>query len=146
WVFKRGDTYYLTYADNRPGANCMRYATSSGPLGPWKHRGIYIEPTGCDTTHGCVVEFKGQWYQFYHNESISGHGNLRSMCVDKLNFNEDGSIQMMTQTKEGVASVGPADPDGPNTHRYGASLGVGGNGAAVEDDPAADGGKSAHEL
>lgn len=146
WVFKRGNTYYLTYADNHPGANCMRYATSSNPLGPWTHRGIYIEPTGCDTTHGSVVEFKGQWYQFYHNQSISGHGTLRSMCVDKLNFNEDGSIQMMVQTKEGVAAVGPAAPENPNAHKYGASLGAGGNGAAVEDDPAADGGKSVRQL
>src|SRR5215469_14785660 len=64
WVFKRNGTCYLTYADNHPGANRMRYATSSNPLGPWTHRGIYIEPTGCDTTHGSVVKFKGQWYQF----------------------------------------------------------------------------------
>ena len=35
WVFKRNGIYYLTYADNNPGANRMRYATSSGPLGPW---------------------------------------------------------------------------------------------------------------
>ena len=53
----------------------MRYATSSTPLGPWTHRGIYLEPTGCDTTHGSVVEYKGQWYQFYHNQAISGRGN-----------------------------------------------------------------------
>jgi len=59
WVFKRNGTYYLTYADNHPGANRMRYATSSNPLGPWTHRGVYIEPTGCDTTHGSVVKYKG---------------------------------------------------------------------------------------
>jgi hypothetical protein len=146
WVFKRNGTYYLTYADNHPGANRMRYATSSNPLGPWTHRGVYIEPTGCDTTHGSVVEYKGQWYQFYHNQSISGRGNLRSMCVDKLNFNADGTIQAMVQTKEGVPSVGPAPAPNPRTIKYGAESATAANGAKVEDDAAATGGKSVHGL
>lgn len=107
WVFKRKGLYYLTYADNLEGLNQMRYATSENPLGPWTYRGIFLEPTGCSTTHGSVVEFKGQWYLFYHNQAISGEGNLRSVCIDYLEFNEDGSIKTVVQTKEGVASVGP---------------------------------------
>jgi len=99
WVFKRNGIYYLTYADNNPRENQLRYATSSSPLGPWKYRGVYLEPTGCDTSHGSVVEYKGQWYAFYHNKSISGQGNLRSVCVDKLYFNTDGTIQKVIQTK-----------------------------------------------
>lgn len=99
WVFKRKGTYYLTYSDNTQPYNCMRYATSKKPLGPWTYRGIYLEPVGCETTHGSVVEYKGQWYQFYHNNAISGKGNLRSVCVDKLYFNKDGSIKMVVQTK-----------------------------------------------
>jgi hypothetical protein len=146
WVFKRNGTYYLTYADNHRGQNCMRYATSSSPLGPWTHRGIYLEPTGCDTTHGCVVEYKGQWYQFYHNQSISGQGNLRSMCVDKLNFNDDGTIQTVVQTKEGVPAVGAVPAPGQNDAKYEAASGTYANGAKLEDDPAASEGKSAHEL
>ena len=46
-----------------------------------------------------VVEFKGQWYAFYHNQALSGKGNLRSVCVDILEFNPDGTIQMVKQTK-----------------------------------------------
>ncbi len=99
WVFKRKGIYYLTYSDNNHGANRLHYATSSNPLGPWTYRGIYLDPTGCDTSHGSVVEFKGQWYAFYHNQAISGQGNLRSVCVDKLYFNPDGTIQKVVQTK-----------------------------------------------
>lgn len=99
WVFKRKGIYYLTYSDNNNGANHLKYATSSKPLGPWTYRGIYLDPTGCDTSHGSVVEYKGQWYAFYHNQSISNRGNLRSVCVDKLYFNEDGTIQKVIQTK-----------------------------------------------
>lgn len=99
WVFKRKGIYYLTYADNHPRQNQLRYAMSTNPLGPWKYAGVYLDPTGCDTSHGSVVEFKGQWYAFYHNKSISNRGNLRSICVDKLYFNPDGTIQKVIQTK-----------------------------------------------
>ncbi len=102
WVFKRKGIYYLTYADNNKvngkGANRLCYATSKHPLGPWTYRGVYLEPTGCDTSHGSVVKYKGQWYAFYHNSVLSGRGNLRSICFDKLFFNRDGSIQKVIQT------------------------------------------------
>lgn len=101
WVHKRNGIYYLSYADsyaeNGRGANRMHYATSTSPLGPWTYRGILLEPTGCDTTHGSIVEYKGQWYLFYHNQALSGRGNLRSICVDKLYYNEDGTIQRVRQ-------------------------------------------------
>jgi len=45
-----------------------------------------------------VVEYKGQWYAFYHNKSVSGQGNLRSVCADKLYFNPDGTIKVVVQT------------------------------------------------
>lgn len=99
WVHKRNGIYYLSYADNNPGANRLRYATSSSPLGPWKYEGIYLQPTTCDTSHGSIVEYKGQWYAFYHTSDASGQGNLRSVCVDKLYYNSDGTIQEVKQTR-----------------------------------------------
>jgi hypothetical protein len=151
WVFKRKGIYYLTYADNhavnRSQHNQMRYATSTNALGPWTYKGVYLLPTDCDTTHGSVVEYKGQWYQFYHNCSISGRGNLRSICVDKVNFNDDGTIQMIVQTKTGVPSVGPAPAPNPNMVKYEAeAASIVTNGATIESDSAASGGKSIQNL
>ncbi len=100
WVFKRNNHYYLMY----PGLNLgngdhMLYAMSNNPLGPWDYQGVVLDPTGCDTSHGSVVEYKGQWYLFYHNAYLSGGvGNLRSICVDKLYFNADGTMQKVIQT------------------------------------------------
>lgn len=110
WVFKRNGIYYLTYADNNPKENQLRYATSKSPLGPWEYKGVFLGITGCDTNHGSVVEYKGNWYMFYHNQAISntGHGNLRSICVDQLFFNPDGTIQLVKQTKEGVPGLNGA--------------------------------------
>ncbi|MCL6459210.1 MAG: family 43 glycosylhydrolase [Gorillibacterium sp.] len=108
WVFKRGSLYYLMYSDNNPGANRMRYATSSNPLGPWTNRGIILDPVyGSETSHGSIVEYKGNWYMFYHNARISSNGTLRSVAVDQLFFNPDGTIQKVIQTTDGVPAVGP---------------------------------------
>jgi len=146
WVFKRKGIYYLTYADNNPEANRLRYAMSSSPLGPWTYKGVYLEPTGSDTSHGSAVEYKGQWYQFYHNQSLSGVGNLRSICVDKLNFNEDGTIQIIVQTKSGVPSVGPAPVPNPQAVKYGVANAVVSGGASISDYDAASGGQCVQNL
>ena len=93
----------MSYADNHSengkGANRLNYAISDSPMGPWKYQGVYLEPTGCDTSHGSIAEYNGEWYAFYHNCSISGRGNLRSICVDKLYYNPDGTIKVVEQTK-----------------------------------------------
>lgn len=96
----------------------MRYATSENPLGPWTYRGIFLEPTSCSSTHGSVAAFKDQWYLFYHNQTISGEGHLRSVCIDYLDFNEDGTIKPVIQTKEGVSSIGPAPEVNPHLKVY----------------------------
>ncbi|MSA00220.1 family 43 glycosylhydrolase [Lactonifactor sp. BIOML-A3] len=108
WIFKRNGIYYLTYPDNHGGnGNRMKYATSDSPLGPWEYQDVFLDSTGCDTSHGSVVEYKGEWYLFYHNKAISGTGNLRSVCVDKLEFDENGKILMVEQTLDSVEPVGP---------------------------------------
>jgi arabinoxylan arabinofuranohydrolase len=100
WVFKRNSLYYLTYADNTAGANQLRYAISSSPLGPWNHKGVYLKSTSSDTEHGSVVEYNGKWWAFYHTADISGTGLLRTICADSLFFNEDGTIITVKQTKD----------------------------------------------
>lgn len=66
---------------------------------PGNTREFYMEPTDSYTNHGSIVEFKGQWYSFYHNSALSGQDWLRSICVDKLYYNPDGTIKMVKQTK-----------------------------------------------
>ncbi|WP_316815276.1 family 43 glycosylhydrolase [Pedobacter nyackensis] len=115
WVHKKDGIYYLSYSDNHDdnskdgvkGDNRMRYATSNSPLGPWKYRGIYMDPTNSYTNHGSIVSYKGQWYAFYHNSELSqknGEFNdwLRSVAVDKLYYNPDGTIQKVIPTGLGT--------------------------------------------
>jgi hypothetical protein len=112
WVHKRNGIYYLSYADGHDDGyvkNEMRYAMSSNPLGPWVYKGVVVGGTSEGTQHGSIVEYKGQWYAFYHNNVLSygtvTGGAARSICVDKLYYNEDGTMQKVIQT-----GLKPADP------------------------------------
>jgi arabinoxylan arabinofuranohydrolase len=98
WVFKRKGIYYMVHSDRTKNQNKLLYAISNDPLGPWEHKGILLEGVGSDTSHGSVVEYKGKWYLFYHNDAISGRGNLRTICFDEVTFNEDGTMNTVIQT------------------------------------------------
>ena len=141
WVFKRNGIYYLTYSDNLPENNRLCYAMSTSPLGPWEYKGVYLEPTGCDTSHGSVVCFKGEWYALYHCCDISGRGNLRSICCDPLVFREDGTIETVIQSRNGHLPKGPAPAVNERMTVYGASLASLSGTAKLTDEPQAYEGK-----
>jgi hypothetical protein len=104
WLFKRNGLYYLAYARGNPatGGNpaTIDYATATAPLGPWTYRGRILDTvTNTTTNHSAIVEFNGQWYIVYHNGMLPGGGEFRrSVCIDKLFFNDDGTIQKVVQT------------------------------------------------
>lgn len=105
WLHKRNGIYYLTYASFGNGSETISYATAPSMEGPWTPQG---ELTGnaenSFTIHPGIVEFKGQPYLFYHNATLEldGHKGAigrRSVCVDSLFYNEDGTMNHVTQTK-----------------------------------------------
>ena len=54
-----------------------------------------------------MVDFKGRTFLFYHNGTLDrdgqkGQGLRRSVCLDELFFNEDGTIREVIQTKDGI--------------------------------------------
>ncbi|MEV0235235.1 glycoside hydrolase family 43 protein [Nonomuraea sp. NPDC050786] len=112
WMFKRNGVYYLAYSANdsacsAPGYACIRYATASNPLGPWTHRGVVLDQVSSTTNHPAIIEYKGQWYMVYHNASAPGGGDFRrSVTIDKLYFNADGTMQKVVQTSGGPTTPG----------------------------------------
>jgi hypothetical protein len=111
WMFKRNGVYYLAYSANdsgcsAPGYACIRYATASNPLGPWTHRGVVLDQVSSTTNHPAIIEYKGQWYMVYHNAGAPGGGNFRrSVTLDKLYWNADGTMQKVVQTTGGPTST-----------------------------------------
>ena len=78
---------------------------SDNPMGPYTFKGKIMEqsPTGCWTNHHSIVEYKGQWYLFYHHNDYSPEfDKRRSTRIDSLFFNADGTIQLVRPTLRGV--------------------------------------------
>ena len=105
---KRNGIYYIVYTDiSRGKATCLSYAMSDKPLGPYKKGGVIIDNMYCDpqtwNNHGSIEEFKGQWYIFYHRSSQNSFTSRR-MCVEKIYFNEDGTINEVEMTSMGASS------------------------------------------
>jgi hypothetical protein len=59
--------------------------------------------SGCWTNHQSVIQFKNQWYLFYHNNDLSPQFDKnRSVRIDSLFFNIDGTIKKVIPTLRGV--------------------------------------------
>ncbi len=107
WVYKRNNLYYLVYASAGTKPEMIEYCTATSPEGPWEYRGIIQENVpNSFTTHPGIIDFKGKSYFMYHNGSLPTGGSYRrSICIDYMYYNEDGTIQKIIQTKEGVMPV-----------------------------------------
>ncbi len=112
YAFRRGDWYYLTFpwvrgetGDGKNPTETLAYAMSKSPLGPWDFKGIIMaeHANHCWTNHHSIIEYKGQWYLFYHHNDYSPNDDKRrSACAEKLSFNADGTIQEVRPTMRGV--------------------------------------------
>lgn len=116
WLFKRGSTYYMAYASNSgtdcvtsSSYACVRYATAANVLGPWTERGVILGQVSSTTSHPAIEEFGGRWWMVYHTADAPGGGNFRrSIAIDRLHFEADGSIRKV------ITTPGPGNPDPAN--------------------------------
>ena len=111
WLYKRNNLYYLFWAGG-PLPEFIGYSTSDSPEGPWKYGGVVMSREGgVFTNHPGVIDYKGKTYFFYHNGALPGGGGFnRSVCVEELKFNKDGSVPELKMTdgiKEAIASINP---------------------------------------
>jgi predicted GH43/DUF377 family glycosyl hydrolase len=111
-IRKRGDWYYMVYCDTARGkASCLSYAMSRSPLGPFEKKGVIIDNDHCDpetwNNHGGMAEFNGRWYICYHRSSQNSKYSRRA-CMESIAFNDDGTIDEMAMTTQGVE--GPLNP------------------------------------
>ena len=105
FAFEANGWYYLTYPYVRENTEVLGYAMSKNPMGPYEYKGLIMseQPNGCWTNHHSIVNYKGQWYLFYHHNYFSPRDDKRrSACIEKLYFNADGTIQEVKQTMRGV--------------------------------------------
>ncbi len=105
FMFERKGKYYLTYPHVENKTERIEYAMADSPMGPFTVTGVIMDEssTGCWTNHHSILQFKKQWYFFYHHNDLSPNFDKnRSIRVDSLSFNEDGTIQKIEPTLRGV--------------------------------------------
>ena len=104
FMFERNKKYYLAYPHVQDTTERLEYAIGDSPMGPFRVAGVLMDEThDCWTNQQSIVEFKNQWYLFYHHNDLSPHFDKnRAVRIDSLFFNEDGSIQKVTPTLRGV--------------------------------------------
>lgn len=114
WMHKYKGKYYLSYSTgpNIPGRGPqIAYAVADSVYGPYQYKGVILEEVSSGTNHSSIVEYKGQWYLFYHTSeralSLIPEGSperdfiqwRRSVCVAPLYYNEDGTIRPVDAEK-----------------------------------------------
>jgi hypothetical protein len=105
FMFERKGIYYMTFPFVIDSTESLAYCTSDNPMGPYKYGGVIMDksPVGCWTNHHSIIEYKGQWYLFYHHNDLSPNfDKARSVRADSLFFNEDGTIKKVIPTLRGI--------------------------------------------
>jgi len=105
FAFEYNGNFYLTYPYVRENTEVLAYGMSKNPLGPYEYKGLIMaeHPNGCWTNHLSIVNFKDEWYLFYHHNVLSPNDDKRrSVEIEKLHFNPDGTIQEVKETMRGV--------------------------------------------
>lgn len=105
YLFERNGIYYLTFPHVENKTERLEYSIGDNPLGPFKMTGVIMDesPTGCWTNHHSVIQFKNQWYLFYHHNDYSPKfDKARSIRADSLFFNADGTIKKVIPTLRGI--------------------------------------------
>jgi len=105
FIFKRNDIYYLTYPHVQNKIERLEYATADNPMGPFDFKGVIMDesPIGCWTNQQSVINYRNQWYLFYHQNDLSPKFDKnRSVSIDSLFFNHDGTIRKVIPTLRGV--------------------------------------------
>lgn len=119
YVFYRKGTYYFLWSVDDTGSPNyhVAYGTAKSPLGPIevaKNPVILIQRPEQEIygpAHNAVLQIPGkdEWYIVYHriNKNYIKHqpGVHREVCIDKMEFNEDGTIKPVIPTHEGIKRV-----------------------------------------
>ncbi|MFT3738799.1 MAG: family 43 glycosylhydrolase [Breznakibacter sp.] len=115
YVFYRNNKYYILWSENdtRDEDYRVRYAMADSPTGPLQvpENNLVIAKDATNgiygTGHNSVLQIPGrdEWYIVYHRFSRPNGikmgraaGFHREVCIDKLEFNADGTIKQVTPT------------------------------------------------
>ena len=123
FINKYKGKYYLSYAGHNFSfpAN-IEYVVSDKPMEGFANPGLILaNPPANDenNNHHSIIQFKGEWYIAYHNRQVAINNNvtnrkhreyMRSVAIDRLYHNPDGTIKQVIPTVDGVPQLQYLDP------------------------------------
>ena len=122
YITKRDGKYYLSY--NARGQS-IKYCMGDKPTGPYKcdDKIVLENPhingkniNASNNNHHSFVEYKDKWYAVYHDRRVAianndkNAGLHRSVSIDVLEYNNDGTFKKLVFTDEGPAQIENFDP------------------------------------
>lgn len=117
FVMKKDGVYFFMYSSEscHDSTYHVQYATSTeGPLGPYTYKGTILKTSKDGTVHGpghhSILKEGNDYYIVYHRHDNphSNRGFHRQLCIDKLEFNSDGTITPIEGSHSGVKAFAPS--------------------------------------
>jgi hypothetical protein len=116
WFYKYNHMYYLAFASTCCPEG-IGYAISDQPTGPWTYKGSIMDGDQRSSgNHPGIINYKGNSYVFGFNYALNYaltkvHRERRSVCLAKLTYNPDGTIQKLPFWSDiGVEPLGTINP------------------------------------
>lgn len=125
-IHKFGDKYYYSYCSNfsshspgYPGQGNICYMVSDNPMGPFTYVGEILPNPATffgvgGNNHHAIFEFNEEYYITYHAQTVGKAMGVtkgyRSTHINKVDMNEDGTIQPITGDMKGIPQLETLDP------------------------------------
>ncbi len=115
-------SYCLNWSDDatekNPAAANIGIMESDSPMGPFEYKGTVMKNPGnyfglYGNNHHCMIEFKGEYYMFYHTQLLDKLINgetkdYRATFINKVSV-KNGEIKDIKMSKKGVNQVEALD-------------------------------------
>jgi len=110
FMFKKNGKYYFMWSEGGWGRPdyCVAYAIADSPFGPFNRIGKILEQDDTIATsagHHSIMHVPGteDYYIVYHRRPLGDNTrDHRETCIDKMTFDENGLINPVKMTFEGV--------------------------------------------
>lgn len=107
FMLKRHGKYYFMWSEGKWHENDYKvaYAIADTPYGPFERKATILESDpeiGTGAGHHSVIKGQGdnEYYIVYHRHPLdAADGNHRILCIDRLEFADDGAILPVKMTK-----------------------------------------------
>lgn len=114
FLHKYSDKYYFSYStDFSNGAAKIDYMISDNPMTGFVHKGTVLPNPSKNmgnNNHASIIEFSDKTYIFYHDRSTSNETYKRSVNVDIVTYNSDGTMKQTTPTTAGPSQIKNLNP------------------------------------